>query len=76
MNAILSKYNDNSWIKNRFWTTIHIKVDIEVKEWESDIDKLLQLNDQTTLLVLETRLQSRYSNEDESAIMKFVVKII
>lgn len=50
--AVLSKFYNNSWIKDRFWNTIQIKVDKEVKEGakESDIDKLLQLIDQTTFI--------------------------
>ncbi|MGE8001653.1 hypothetical protein ACQKOF_24100 [Lysinibacillus sp. NPDC093190] len=50
--AVLSKFYNNSWIKDRIWATIHIKVDKEVKEGakESDIDKLLHLIDQTTFI--------------------------
>ncbi|MFB7159545.1 hypothetical protein [Lysinibacillus sp. NPDC056232] len=50
--AVLSKFYNNSWIKDRIWATIHIKVDKEVKEGakESDIGKLLHLIDQTTFI--------------------------
>ncbi|MEY9979888.1 tyrosine-type recombinase/integrase [Lysinibacillus sp. RC79] len=50
--AVLSKFYNNSWIKDRIWAIIHIKVDKEVKEGakESDIDKLLHLIDQTTFI--------------------------
>ncbi|WP_246097061.1 tyrosine-type recombinase/integrase [Psychrobacillus soli] len=50
--AVLSKFYNNSWIKDRFLNTIQIKVDKEVKEgaMKSDIDKLLQLIDQTTFI--------------------------
>lgn len=50
--AVLSKFYNNSWIKDRFWNTIQIKVDKEVKEGakQSDIVKLLQLIDQTTFI--------------------------
>lgn len=50
--AVLSKFFNNGWINDRFWTTIHIKVDKEIKEGTkaSDIDKLLQLIDQTNFI--------------------------
>lgn len=50
--AVLSKFFNNGWLKERFWATIQIKVDKEVKVGakESDIDKLLQLIDQTTFI--------------------------
>lgn len=52
LKAVLSKFYNNSWIKDRFWNNIHIKVDKEIKEGakESDIDKLLMLIDQTTFV--------------------------
>lgn len=50
--AVLSKFYNNGWIKERFWSIIQIKIDKEVKKGtkESDIDKLLQLIDQTTFI--------------------------
>ncbi len=50
--AVLSKFYNNGWIKDRFWSNIQIKMDKEVKKGakESDIDKLLQLIDQTTFI--------------------------
>lgn len=50
--AVLSKFYNNGWIKDRFWSNIQIKIDKEVKKGakESDIDKLLQLIDQTTFI--------------------------
>lgn len=50
--AVLSKFYNNGWIKDRFWSNIQIKIDKEVKKGtkESDIDRLLQLIDQTTFI--------------------------
>ncbi|MEY2369878.1 tyrosine-type recombinase/integrase [Lysinibacillus capsici] len=50
--AVLSKFYNNGWIKERFWSIIQIKIDKGVKKGtkESDIDKLLQLIDQTTFI--------------------------
>lgn len=50
--AVLSKFYNNGWVKDRFWSNIHIKIDKEVKKGakESDIDKLLELIDQTTFI--------------------------
>ncbi|WP_217581544.1 site-specific integrase [Lysinibacillus sp. GbtcB16] len=50
--AVLSKFYNNGWIKDRFWSNIQIKIDKEVKKGakESDIYKLLQLIDQTTFI--------------------------
>ncbi len=50
--AVLSKFYNNRWIKDRFWNNIQIKIDKGVKKGakESDIDKLLQLIDQTTFI--------------------------
>lgn len=50
--AVLSKFFNNGWVKDRFWSSIHIKIDKEVKKGakESDIDKLLELIDQTTFI--------------------------
>ncbi|WP_249660883.1 tyrosine-type recombinase/integrase [Lysinibacillus fusiformis] len=50
--AVLSKFYNNGWVKDRFWSNIHIKIDKEVKKGakESDIDRLLELIDQTTFI--------------------------
>ena len=50
--AVLSKFFNNGWIKEKFWNSIHIKIDKEVKKGakESDIDKLLELIDQTSFV--------------------------
>ncbi|XKO54679.1 tyrosine-type recombinase/integrase [Lysinibacillus fusiformis] len=50
--AVLSKFYNNGWIKEKFWCNIHIKIDKEVKKGakESDIDKLLELIDQTSFI--------------------------
>jgi len=50
--AVLSKFYNNGWLKDRFWSNIQIKIDKEVKKGakESDIDKLLRLIDQTTFI--------------------------
>lgn len=50
--AVLSKFHNNGWIKERFWSTIQIKIDKEVKKGakESDIDCLFQLIDKTTFI--------------------------
>lgn len=50
--AVLSKFFNNGWIKEKFWNNIHIKVDKEVKKGakESDIDKLLELIDQSSFV--------------------------
>lgn len=50
--AVLSKFYNNGWIKDRFWSNIQIKIDKEVKKGakESDIDRLLLLIDQTTFI--------------------------
>lgn len=50
--AVLSKFHNNGWIKDRFWCNIQIKIDKEVKKGakETDIDRLLQLIDKTTFI--------------------------
>lgn len=41
--AVLSKFYNNGWLKDRFWSNIQIKIDKEVKKGalKSDIEKLL-----------------------------------
>lgn len=50
--AVLSKFFDNGWIKEKFWNNIHIKIDKEVKKGtkESDIEMLLAVIDQSTFI--------------------------
>ncbi|MGA3675543.1 hypothetical protein [Lysinibacillus agricola] len=50
--VVLSKFYNNGWIKDRFWSNIHIKIDKEVKKGtrESDIDKL----DKLSIVLLDT----------------------
>ena len=50
--AVLSKFFNNGWIKQKFWNSIQLKIDKEVKKGakESDIDKLLELIDQTSFV--------------------------
>ena len=50
LKAVLSKFFNNGWIKQKFWNSIQLKIDKEVKKGanESDIDKLLELIDQTS----------------------------
>ncbi|WP_144788942.1 site-specific integrase [Lysinibacillus fusiformis] len=50
--AVLSKFHNNGWLKERFWSNIQIKVDKEVKKGakETDIDRLLHLIDKTTFI--------------------------
>lgn len=50
--AVLNKFHNNGWIKERFWSNIQIKIDKEVKKGAKDayIDRLLQLIDKTTFI--------------------------
>ena len=50
--AVLSKFHNNGWIKQRFWSTINIKIDKQVKTGAkaSDIEKLIELIDQNTFI--------------------------
>lgn len=50
--AVLSKFHNNGWIKEKFWSNIQIRIDREVKQGtkESDIETLLQLIDKTTFI--------------------------
>lgn len=52
LKAILSKFLNNGWIKEKFWSSVQIRIDKEVKKGakESDIDKLLELIDQTSFV--------------------------
>ena len=48
--AVLSRFYDNGWFSSRFWTSIQIIVDTDVKEGadESDITLLLNLIDKSS----------------------------
>lgn len=50
--AVLSKFYNNGWFNERFWSVIQIKVDKEIKSGTktSDIATLLQLIDQATFV--------------------------
>ena len=50
--AVLSRFFDNRWIDEKFWTSIQIKVDKDVKQGadENDIEILLSLMDKTTFI--------------------------
>ncbi|MCZ8533380.1 tyrosine-type recombinase/integrase [Psychrobacillus psychrodurans] len=50
--AVLSKFHNNGWMKQKFWSTIHIKIDKQVKKGAKvdDIEKLIELIDQNTFI--------------------------
>jgi len=50
--AVLSRFYDNRWIDEKFWTSIQIRVDKDVKQGadENDIEILLSLMDKTTFI--------------------------
>lgn len=50
--AVLNRFFDNRWIEYRFWTTIQIKIDKQVKKGakESDVEVLLSLIDRSTFI--------------------------
>ncbi|MFC9542726.1 tyrosine-type recombinase/integrase [Lysinibacillus sp. NPDC056959] len=50
--AVLGKFHNNGWLKERFWSNIQKKVDREVKKGakETDIDRLLLLIDKTMFI--------------------------
>ena len=50
--AMLSKFYNNGWFKKKFWSSIHIKIDKQVKKGANvdDVDTLLSLIDQTTFV--------------------------
>ncbi|TAA71936.1 tyrosine-type recombinase/integrase [Planococcus salinarum] len=50
--AVLSKFYNNGWFKKKFWSSVHIKIDKQVKKGtnEDDVDTLLSLIDQTTFV--------------------------
>jgi len=50
--AVLSKFHNNGWVKQKFWSTIHIKIDKQVKKGAKvdDIEKLIELIDQNTFI--------------------------
>ncbi len=50
--AVLSRFFDNRWVDEKFWTGIQVKVDKKVKKGaeESDIEVLLSLIDKSTFI--------------------------
>lgn len=50
--AVLSKFHNNGWVKQKFWSTIHIKIDKQIKNGAkaNDIEKLIELIDQNTFI--------------------------
>ena len=50
--AVLSKFHNNGWMKQKFWSTINIKIDKKVKKdaKANDIEMLIQLIDQNTFI--------------------------
>ena len=52
--AVLSRFYDNGWFDNRFWTNINITIDADVKEGatEADVATLLSLIDKSTFVGL------------------------
>lgn len=50
--AVLSKFHNNGWIKQKFWSTIQIKIDKQIKKGAKadDIEKLIELIDQNTFI--------------------------
>lgn len=48
--AVLSKFHNNGWMKQKFWSTTNIKIDKQFKmdAKASDIEKLVELIDQNT----------------------------
>lgn len=50
--AVLSKFHNNGWMNQKFWSTIHIKIDKQIKKGTkaNDIEKLVELIDQNTFI--------------------------
>lgn len=50
--AVLSKFHNNGWMKQKFWSTINIKIDKKVKKdaKANDIEMLIELIDQNTFI--------------------------
>ncbi|WP_427137346.1 phage integrase N-terminal SAM-like domain-containing protein [Psychrobacillus psychrodurans] len=50
--AVLSKFHNNGWMKQKFWSTINIKIDKQIKKGakSNDIEKLIELIDQNTFI--------------------------
>lgn len=50
--AVLSKFHNNGWMKQKFWSTINIKIDKQVKKGAkaNDIEMLIELIDQNTFI--------------------------
>lgn len=52
LKAVLSRFFNNGWLKIKFWSNIHIKIDKKVKKSakESDIEVLISLLDKSTFI--------------------------
>lgn len=50
--AVLSKFHNNDWMKQKFWSTINIKIDKQAKNGAkaNDIEMLIELIDQNTFI--------------------------
>lgn len=50
--AVLSKFHNNGWMKQKFWSTINIKIDKKVKKdaKANDIEMLIELIDQNSFI--------------------------
>ncbi|MEK5147985.1 site-specific integrase [Psychrobacillus sp. FSL K6-4615] len=50
--AVLSKFHNNGWMKQKFWSTINIKIDKQIKKGAkaNDIETLIELIDQNTFI--------------------------
>ena len=50
--AVLSKFHNNGWMKQKFWSTINIKIDKQIKKGAkaNDIEMLIELIDQNTFI--------------------------
>lgn len=50
--AVLSKFHNNGWIKEKFWSGIQIKIDKKVKKGttEEEIMKLIEIIDQSSFI--------------------------
>lgn len=50
--AVLGKFHNNGWIRKKFWSTIQIKLDKQIKKGAiaNDVEKLIELIDQNTFI--------------------------
>jgi site-specific recombinase XerD len=56
--AVLNKFHNNGWMKQKFWSTINIKIDKKVKKdaKANDIEMLIDLIDQNTFIGFRDRV--------------------